>query len=83
MQYTNTKHTYQSKFKNDSARYNMIMDVVDARMNIVMRDTYVQPACAFHPYVNYVMGTMNNLMIDLCKGVERMFDSNTAEMALQ
>jgi hypothetical protein len=34
MQYTNTKHTYQSKFENDSARYNMIMDVVDARMNM-------------------------------------------------
>jgi hypothetical protein len=28
MQYTNTKHTYQSKFENDNTRYNMIMDVV-------------------------------------------------------
>jgi hypothetical protein len=27
IQYTNTNHTYQSKFENDSARYNMIMDV--------------------------------------------------------
>jgi hypothetical protein len=27
MQYTNTNHTYRSKFENDSARYNMIMDV--------------------------------------------------------
>ncbi|AQK51285.1 hypothetical protein ZEAMMB73_Zm00001d049757 [Zea mays] len=83
MQYTNTKHTYQSKFENDSARYKMIMDVVDARMNTVMTDTYVQPACALHPYVNYVMGTTSNLMTDLRKGVERMFDSNTAAMALQ
>ncbi|AQK53302.1 hypothetical protein ZEAMMB73_Zm00001d050951 [Zea mays] len=83
MQYTNTKHTYQSKFENDSARYKMIMDVVDARMNTVMTYTYVQPACALHPYVNYVMGTMSNLMTDLRKGVERMFDSNTAAMALQ
>jgi hypothetical protein len=61
----------------------MIMDVVDARMNTVMTDTYVQPVCALHPYVNYVMGTTNNLMTDLRKGVERMFDSNTAAMALQ
>jgi hypothetical protein len=83
MQYTNTKHTYQSKFENDSARYRMIMDLVDARMNTVMTDTYVQPACALHPYVNYVMGTANNLMTDLRKGVERMFDSNTTAMALQ
>jgi hypothetical protein len=83
MQYTNTKHTYQSKFENDSARYKMIMDVIDARMNTVMTDTYVQPACALHPYVNYVMGTTSNLMTDLRKGVERMFDSNTAAMALQ
>jgi hypothetical protein len=45
MQYTNTKHTYQSKFENDSARYNTIMDVVDARMSTVMTDTYVQPVC--------------------------------------
>jgi hypothetical protein len=28
------------------------------------------------------MGTTNNLMT-VCKGVERMFDSNTAAMALQ
>ena len=83
MQYTNTKHTYQSKFENDSARYNTIMDVVDAKMNTVMTDTYVQPVCALHPYVNYVMGATNNLMTDLRKGVERMFDSNTAAMALQ
>jgi hypothetical protein len=34
-----------------------------------MTDTYVQPACALHPYVNYVMGTTNNLMTDLRKGV--------------
>jgi hypothetical protein len=61
----------------------MIVDVVDARMNTVMTDTYVQPACALHPYVNYVMVTTNNLMIDLHKGVERMFDSNTIAMALQ
>jgi hypothetical protein len=33
--------------------------------------------------VNYVMGTTSNLMTDLRKGVERMFDSNTAAMALQ
>jgi hypothetical protein len=83
IQYANTKHIYQSKFENDSACYNTIMDVVDARMNTIMTDTYVQPACALHPYVNYVMGTTNNLMTDICKGVERMFDSNTATMALQ
>jgi hypothetical protein len=29
------------------------------------------------------MGITNNLMTDLRKGVERMFDSNTAAMALQ
>jgi hypothetical protein len=58
-------------------------DVVDARMNIVMTDTYVQLACALHPYVNYVMGTTNNLMTNLHKGVERMFDSNTVAVALQ
>jgi hypothetical protein len=29
------------------------------------------------------MGTMNNLMTNLRKGVERMFDSNIAAMALQ
>jgi hypothetical protein len=83
MQYTDTKHTTQSKFENDNACYNMIMEVVDARMNTVMMDTYVQPACALHPYVNYVMRTTNNIMTDLHKGVERMFDLNTATIALQ
>jgi hypothetical protein len=41
-----------------------------------MRDIYVQEACALHPYVNYYMGTTNNIMINLRKDVERMFDSN-------
>jgi hypothetical protein len=50
-------------------------------MNSVMTHTYVQPACALHPYVNYVMGTTNNLMTNLHKGVERMFDLNTGAMA--
>jgi hypothetical protein len=63
MQYTNTMHTYQSKFKNGNARYNMIIEVVDARMDFIMMDTYVQEECALHQYVNYVMGTMNNIMI--------------------
>jgi hypothetical protein len=78
MQYTKTKHTYQSKFENDNASYNLIMEVVDARMKNVMTDTYMQPACAMHPYVNYIMGTANDIMTNLHKGVERMFDLKIA-----
>jgi hypothetical protein len=60
----------------------MIMEVVNSRMYNIMRDTYVQATCALHPYLNYNMGVTNNLMTDLRKGVERMFDSNTAVIAL-
>jgi hypothetical protein len=41
MQYTNTMNTYQSKFAHDNAQHNMVTEVVNARMDIVMRDTYV------------------------------------------
>jgi hypothetical protein len=61
----------------------MTMEVVDSRMDIAMRDTYVQAACALYPYVSYNMGVSNNLMTDLRKGVETMFDLNTIAIALQ
>ena len=51
-------------------------------MNIVIEGTYVQTACALYSYVKYYMGTTNNIMIELWKGVVRMFDSNTSTIAL-
>jgi hypothetical protein len=48
----------------------MIIEVINARMDIVMRDTYVQAAYALRPYVNYYMCTINNIMTYLQKGVE-------------
>jgi hypothetical protein len=83
MQYTNTNNTYQSKLVHDNAWYNLIMEVVGSRMDTIMSDTYVQAACVLHPYVSYNMDVSNNIMIDFWKGVDRMFHSNIATIALQ
>jgi hypothetical protein len=43
----------------------------------------VQTICTLHSYVNYYTRTTNNILTDLQKGVGRMFDANTAAIALQ
>jgi hypothetical protein len=48
VQYTNLNNTYQSKFARDNARYNMIMEVIDSRMETIYNNTYVKAASALH-----------------------------------
>jgi len=57
MEYQHYRQTYASKFSNDGARFDKITDVITSRLATVMLGTYVQTACALHPYVNYAVGT--------------------------
>jgi len=84
MEYQNTRQTYASKFAHDQARFLKITnDVIARRLFSVMMGTYVQAACALHPYVNYVSGVADGVLGDMRKGMETMFDTNTASKALQ
>ena len=82
MEYQHCRQTYVSKFSNDGARFDKITDVITSRLATVMLGTYVQTACALHPYVNYAVGTTADVLEDLRKGLERMFDTSTAAAAL-
>jgi len=76
MEYQNTRQTYASKFAHDQARFLKITnDVIARRLFSVMMGTYVQAACALHPYVNYVSGVADGVLGDMRKGMETMFDT--------
>ncbi|KAJ1275269.1 hypothetical protein BS78_05G123700 [Paspalum vaginatum] len=59
------------------------MQVIDSRIVTIMSNTYVQTACALNPLVHYTMGTTRNVMLDMCKELERMLETDSAAVALQ
>lgn len=83
LEYQNMRHTYSSKFTHDAARFSKIMQVIDTRMKTVLSDTYVPTACALNPFVVYTMGTSQNVLRDMRKGLDKMLDTDGAAQALQ
>ncbi|KAJ1259661.1 hypothetical protein BS78_10G173100 [Paspalum vaginatum] len=84
MEYQNMRQTYHSKFgTTDLPRFERIMQVIDERMTTVMSANYMSTACALNPYVHYTMGTSQNVMRLICKGLEKMLETDAAACALQ
>src|SRR6185312_15419096 len=83
MEYQNMRQTYSSKFTQDPNRFRQIMNVIDSRMTTIMSGTYVQTACALNPFVHYTMGTTQNVLRELRKGLDKMLDAEGAAIALQ
>jgi len=51
-----------------------------SRMITIMSGTYVQTACALNPFVHYTMGTTQNVLRELRKGLDKMLDAEGAAM---